>query len=283
MRAPVLLLNWQMIAQRRAWRVGVLLVALSCCCAPLGFPVVEAPPWTPMAFGTGNADLVGVIDLAALRADRLFGPVLTRLARRDGLQVLLRASQIDAVGSGTGGKLGTWVAVVHGVEGPPRERDVGSGMVADIMTVPGAWLLGAGPAFRRVRASPPRILSRISMPDRALVVSTVQGDALSRPEWRGLTDATEGLTQATVAVLGGNHLEFVLQCRYVDHPAAQRAATVTRLVLLAVAARDDAWSLLARALLKVDFDVSGDVVFLRITISDDVRDLLESYAVHATD
>jgi hypothetical protein len=233
-----------------------------------------------VAFGTGDADFVGAIDLEALRADPLFGPLVTRLARRDDLQVLLRASQIDVVGNGTNGKPDTWVGVVHGVEGPPRPHDIGSG-VGEIVTVPGAWLLGEGPAFQRVRASPPGIVARISIPDRALVISTVQGRALSRPKSSELFDTTEGLTQATAELLGGEHLELIVQCEYVDHAAARRAATATRLLLVAAAARNDAWAQLARALLKVDLDVSGDVVSLHVTVSDDLRDLLQSYVNRA--
>ncbi len=80
-----------------------------------------------------------------------------------------------------------------------------------------------------------------------------------------------------MAVLGGTHLEVVMQCRYVDATAARHAATVARLVLVAEADRMQAVSALARELGKLDFDVHGEVVSVRVTISDDLRELLQSY------
>jgi hypothetical protein len=237
---------------------------------------VEAPAWERVAFGKGDADLVGAIDLTAVRADPLFGPIVTQLARKDHLAVLTRASQIDVVASVEQGNAATWIAVVHGVDGPPREDDVGSG-AGDIVTVPGAWVLGEGRAFQRVRSTPSLASARVALPDRALFASTVQGRAIPRPPHPELADLTEGLEEATVAVLGGAHLEVVLRCRYVDATSARHAATAARLALVAAAARTDAVSALARELGKVDFDASGDVVAMRVTMSDDLRELLQVY------
>jgi hypothetical protein len=80
-----------------------------------------------------------------------------------------------------------------------------------------------------------------------------------------------------VELLGGDHLELVVECRYADGASAKRAAAVARLLLVAFAARSDVASALARALTTVDFDVSGDSVSLRVTIADDLRDLLQDY------
>src|ERR1700722_676286 len=45
--------------------------------APAAAPVI-APAWEPIAFGASDADLVGAIDLAAVRADPLFGPLVAK-------------------------------------------------------------------------------------------------------------------------------------------------------------------------------------------------------------
>jgi hypothetical protein len=82
-------------------------------------------------------------------------------------------------------------------------------------------------------------------------------------------------------MLGGSHWEFVLQCRYVDAASARHAAAAARLLLLAAASSNDSVSVLARALMKVDFDVSGEVVSMRVTISDDLRDVLQTYVERA--
>jgi hypothetical protein len=271
---------------RRAMVWSLLAIATCLCgCVALDSPAaapVDAPAWERVAFGTGDADFVGAIDLAALRADPLFGPVVAQIARKDRLGVLTRASQIDVVASVDRGNAATWVAVVHGVEGPPRESDVGSN-AKDIVTAPGAWVLGEGPAFERVRATPSLASTRVVLPERALVAATVQGRAIPRPRRDELIDLTEGLAEVTTELLGGAHLELVLACRYVDAASARRAATAARLALVAAAARTDAVSELARALVKLDFDARGDVVSVRLTVSDDLRELLQRYVERAVE
>jgi hypothetical protein len=124
-----------------------------------------------------------------------------------------------------------------------------------------------------VKAERPFAVPTIAMPSGALAVSTWSGRAI--PNARRLA---EGLDDATFAVFGGSHLDFVLRCRYVDGDAARAAVAEARLVLLAMAERDDIVAALARALVKVDFDVSGNVATARITLTDDLRALLERYA-----
>jgi hypothetical protein len=272
-------------------------IALGACGGERGAPAaapVSAPAWEPIAFAASDADLVGAIDLAAVRADPLFGPLVAKLASHDDLGVLSRASQIDLVASADDGNPSSWIAVVHGVDGPPRDGDLGGRLgkpqvlpsgateyrgssAGDVVTVPGVWVVGAGSGFDRVRARPGVALARIALPDRVLFASTIQGRALPRPRHAELLDVTEGLKDATMAVLGGTHLEVVMQCRYVDAAAARHAATAARLVLVAEADRMQAVSALARELGKLDFDVHGEVVSLRVTISDDLRELLQSY------
>jgi hypothetical protein len=261
---------------RWGFGLAVMMAALYMACTPLSQASVEAPSWEPIAFGPRDADFVGAIDLRGVRHDPLFGPLVSQLARRDDLGVLLRASQIDLVASVDRGRPVTWIAVVHGVEGAPSRADVGSS-VGDVVTVAGAWILGEGAAFEHVRSGTSLPLSPIAMPGRALVASTVQGRAFPHQAHDPLGATTDGLVEATVEMLGGAHLEFVLQCRYVDGKAARHAAAAARLVLLAAATRDDLASVLARSLMKVDFDVSGDLVSVRVTISDDLRDALQSY------
>ena len=262
----------------------VLVMSLCGCAAvdgPLGAPVA-APKWEHVAFGGGEADFVAAIDLEAFRADPVFGPLVARFARKDELGVLLRASQIDVVAEVERGEPTTWLAVVHGVDGPPTRSDVGSG-ARDVVTVPGAWILGEGAAFERVRANPGLALPAVAMPRNALVASTAQGRAFVRSREPILADTTDGLTEATVEMLGGAHWQFVLQCRYVDAASARHAAAAAaaRVLLLAAASSNDAVSMMARALMKVDFDVSGEVVSMRVTISDDLRDVLQSYVERA--
>jgi hypothetical protein len=84
-------------------------------------------------------------------------------------------------------------------------------------------------------------------------------------------------------ILGGAHLEVVLRCRYVDAAAARHAATAARVALVAAAARTDAVAALARALVQLDFDASGDSVTVRLTLSDDLRELLVRYVERATE
>jgi hypothetical protein len=267
---------------------GTVLVILAfvmslCGCAavdgPLGAPVV-APGWEHVAFGGGDADFVAAIDLRAFRADPVFGPLLTQLARNEEMGVLLRASQIDVVATVERGEPTTWLAVVHGVDGPPTRSDVGSG-ARDIVAVPGAWILGEGAAFDRVRARPGLALRAVAMPGHALVASTAQGRAFQRSREPLLADTTEGLREATVEMLGGEHWQFVAQCRYVDASSARHAAAAARVLLLAAASSNDVVSMMARALMKVDFDVSGEIVSMRVTISDDLRDVLQTYVERA--
>jgi len=270
-----------------SWKIATWGAAMVMLCASCGgrtlsadAPTVTAPSWERVGFATTDADLVGAIDLRAVRADPLFGPLVTQLARKDDLGVLLRASQIDVVATAAGGEIRTWIAVVHDVNGPPSRSDLGSS-ARDAVTIPGAWIVGEGPALERIRSNAGLASSRVVMPSRALFASTVQGRAIRRPKEPVLIDATEGLSEATLELLGGAHLELVLRCRYVDAASSRRAATAAKLVLVAEATRDDALSALARELVNVDFDVSGDVVSLRVTISDDLRELLQSYVVAA--
>jgi hypothetical protein len=281
----------------KASRAGTALIALACACGGVGSsPAVQAPSWERAAIGADTVDFVGAIDLEALRADPVFGPIVEHLARRDDMGVLMRASQIDAVATVDGGNARTWIAVVHGVDGPPRAKDVGSSLgeprvlpsgvseypaagVRGLVVWPGAWIVGEGAAFDRVLASRPAAVPTITMPSRALVVSTTQGRAIPRQRGDDVDGVTDGLTDATFDVLGGSHLELVLHCRYVDRDAARAAATEARVALLAMAERDDLVSALARALVKVDFDVSSNVVTARVTVTDELRDLLRRYAV----
>lgn len=257
----------------------ILVIVTSVCgCAgidgPLGAPVA-APKWEQVAFGGGDADFVAAIDLEAFRADPVFGPLVAKFARNNDMGVLLRASHEVERGEPT-----TWLAVVHGVEGPPTRSDVGSG-AREVVTVPGAWILGEGAAFERVRTNRGLALPAVAIPRNALVASTAQGRAFVRSREPILADTTEGLAEATVEMLGRAHWQFVLQCRYVDAASARHAAAAARLMLLAAASSNDAVSMMARALMKVDFDVSGEVVSMRLTVSDDLRDVLQSYVERA--
>jgi hypothetical protein len=261
----------------------MLAMTLWCACSPLAPTRVEAPAWEPVAFSAGSdADFVGAMDLRAIRQDPLFGPLLQHFARRNDLAVLLRASQIDLVASVERGEPRTWIAIVHGVDGRPTRSDVGS-IAPDVLTAPGTWILGEGAAFDRVRSGAGLNPTPIAMPSRALVASTLQGHAVPDPERDELGDMTQGLVEMSGELLAGAHLELVMQCRYSDATAARHAAAAARLVLLAVAARTDLESVLTRALTKIDFDVSGDVVAVRVTISDDLREVLESYVERASD
>jgi len=269
---------------RRDMRLPLLLLATCLfACGALEAPAtapVDAPTWGRVAFGTGDADFVGAIDLTAVREDPVFGPLIAQLARKDDLGVLTRASQIDLVARVDEGRPASWIAVIHGVDGSPGRSDVGSS-AGEVVTAPGAWVLGEGPPFERVRASPGLASPRIALPERALFASTVQGRAIPRPRHAELVDLTEGLEEATMVVLGGAHLQLVVRCRYLDAAAARHAATAARLVLVAEATRTDAVAELARALGKVDFDASGNDVSVRVTVSDDLRELLQRYVERA--
>lgn len=267
-------------------RVSILLgIAVLCvaCLPPPGASVeapVQAPAWEHAAFGPADADFVGAIDLEAIRADPLFGPLLERIARRDDAGVLLRASQIDLIATADDGEPKTWLVVVHGVSGAPTENDVGSD-AKELVVGPGVWIDGKGPAFDRVRANPSLAAPAIDMPAGALVAASARGVALPHPRHADFGDISEGLTDVTAEILGGDHLGFAVSCRYVDEPSAKRAAALARLVLVAEAGRDDPISELARALMKFDFDVDGTVVSLRVTFSDDLRDALQHYVQRA--
>ena len=285
-RAPSLVLAALMLA---------LALGLSGC-RGAGGPL-EPPAWGGAVISTPDANVVGVINLDAMRQDPLFGPILERLARRDDLGVLLRASQIDLVADAPRGRTTTWLAVVHGVDGPPAPHDIGYGVGAPhrlpsgavgydtrhggLVVVPGAWILGEGAGFETARTTMPSEPGRISTSARVLVASTVRGGALPSSRRRELVDTTEGLREATVEVLGGSHLEFVGSFRYVDRDAAKRAAVAAKLLLAAAAARGDLAAQIARALVSVDFDVSGDTVTVRLTIDDDLRDVLRQYVERA--
>lgn len=270
-----------------ALRLASVLVAVATlfvACMPLpGTPVeapVQAPSWEHVALGPADADLVGAIDLEALRADPLFGPLLRRLAERDDLGVLLRASQIDVVATADRGEPKTWVLVVHGVNGAPGKGDVGSDSQRFVLG-PGVWIYGEGSSFERMRADPALAAPAVDMPPGALVAATARGRALPHPRHPELPDLSEGLTDVTAELLGGDHLGFAVSCRYTDDASARRAAALARLLLVAEAGRDDGWSELARALMKLDFDVDGPVVSVRVTVSDDLRDALVHYVQRA--
>jgi hypothetical protein len=256
---------------------AVWLAALSSGCAPSATRAFDASSWRPEALRADSADFVAAVDLEALRADPLFGPILAPFARELDFQVLLRASQIDVVAmADDDGELDTWVAVVHGVDGPPSAGDVGAGLIRDVVTVRGAWLLGEGPAFQRVRAHPPQSLDRMTLPSRAFAATAAQGRAL-RFKRNALDDTTQGLTRVDGVLLGGRHIELVARAEYADAAAAHRAVALVRLLLFAAAARNDDWAPVAHALTTVDFEESGNSASLRLTVSDQLRDLLETY------
>lgn len=257
----------------------VVLAGLVASCAELAEPAaapVEAPAWEHVALGPSDADVVGAVDLAAVRADPLFGPIVTKLARDEDVAVLARASQIDLVAAIDRDEEPAWVMVVHGVDGAPQRRDLGSA-AASAVVAPDEWILSEGPALERIRRGGAGALPAIAMPPRALVVSRIRGRAIPRPRHPVLGDITEGLEEATMALLGGAHLEVVLRCRYADAASAHHAAAAARLALVAIASRSDAPAALARSLVKVDFDESGDDVSLRVVLSDDLREVLEAY------
>jgi hypothetical protein len=266
--------------------VSVLFVLAVVCgaCMPLpGASVdapVPAPSWEHAALGPADADFVGAIDLEAIRADPLFGPLLRRIAERDEAGVLLHASQIDVVATADDGRPKTYVIVVHGVTGAPRESDVGSD-ARRFVTGPGVWIYGEGPAFERMRADPTLAVPAIDMPAGSLVAATARGKALPHPRHPELGDISEGLTDVTGEILGGDHLGVAVSCRYEDDASARRAAAMARLVLVAEAQRNDDVSELARGLMKLDFDVDGRVVSVRVTLADDLRDALVHYVQRA--
>lgn len=266
--------------------VSVLFVLAVLCgaCMPLAGASVEAPvqapSWAHAALGPADADFVGAINLEALRADGVFGPLLKRVAERDELAVLLRASQIDVIATVDDGRPKTWVVVVHGVTGSPRESDVGSD-ARRFVTGPGVWIYGEGPAFERMRADPSLAVPAVDMPAGSLVAATARGSALPHPRHPEMGDISEGLTDVTGEILGGDHLGVAVSCRYEDDASARRAAAMARLVLVAEAQRNDDVSELARALMKLDFDVDGPVVSVRVTLADDLRDALEHYVRRA--
>ncbi|HEY8086744.1 MAG TPA: hypothetical protein VIF09_02845, partial [Polyangiaceae bacterium] len=115
------------------WCFHVVLPALvACVCgcaglvdAPVAAPL-EPPAWEHLAFTSGDADFVGALDLRALRADPVFGPLLRELARKEDLGVLARASQIDVLASVDRGEPASWLVVAHDVDGAPGRKDVGS-------------------------------------------------------------------------------------------------------------------------------------------------------------
>jgi hypothetical protein len=261
----------------------VLLASLLGGCVGADIPstaTVDAPTWERAALGDGGADFVGAVDLDAVRADPLFGPLVEQLARKDDVRALSRASQIDLVASVVDGEPASWIAVVHGVDGPPGDRDAAG--LGKIVPVRGAWIVGEGAAFRRVGADPSLAPARVAMPARALLAATIQGRAIPRPHHPELVDTTEGLRDATLEILGGRHFEVIMTCRYVDARSARHGATAARLLLVAAASRLDGVSALARALTRVDFDVSGNEVSVRVTLSDDLRELLQDYVARAT-
>jgi hypothetical protein len=270
------------LPRRLAGVAAVLAAAVVCLgCGGAAVPDLVAPTWERAALGGApDADFVGAIDLAAMREDPLFGPLLTELARKDDFRVLLRAAQIDFVGSGERGRMRTWIAVVHGVDGAPSRDDIGSS-ADDALVGPGEWIVGEGSAFARVKAAGSPRSGKMELPRRALFASTLRGRAIPHPPRATFGDTTDGLERFDLAVLGGEHLEIIVQARYADAASARHAAAVARLVLVAEAARTDALAALARALAKVDFDVSGDAVSMRVTLSDDLRDALVAFVERA--
>jgi hypothetical protein len=263
---------------RAPWVAVLLLVALPCGCGLPGSGAPYTPSWGTETLRSDHADFVAAFDLEAMRADPLFGPVLAQLARESNLQALLRASQIDVVGMYDESDIETWVAVIHDVRGAPGPTDVGAGLAAHAVTVPGAWLIGEGPAFERVRAQVPlpHSLDRMAMPRRAYAAMAMQGAALkSKP---GPLDAfSRDVTRVTGALIGGSHLDVVLQAEYTDSAAAHRGAALTRVLCDGVTGRGEEWERVTRTLTGIDVQERGNVLSVRAAVSDSVRDLLRSY------
>jgi hypothetical protein len=263
-----------MAGLRAWWFVVVVLAALVVACGRgSSAERVETPAFARIALGADDADVVGAFDLRAMRSDPVFGPIVERIARTHGAAALSRASQIDLVASVDRGKTTTWLGVVHGVSGEPRDGDIGSTARREIVVAPGAWITGEGAAFERLRAGGTTGVRSIELPRRALVAVTARGRALEKSKTR----TAEGLKEGTVAILGGDHLEIVVQCRYEDSAAARRAVTAAKLELAVWASGHRLAEQLVSSLVKITFDVSGDVVTARLTIDDDLRALLEHY------
>jgi hypothetical protein len=274
-----------------AMAFAALLGAIVGACGASG--AVVAPSWARSALATEEADVVVAMNVALLRRDPIFYRATQRLANKDKLAWLLRASQIDLVANADDGELRSWVGAVHGLDGAPAEgevRDLGtsrrlaSGTTeyayprGAMLVFPNAWVFAQGAALERMRAAPPATLGRISMQDGAILEATVRARALSSRWSAKAARLADGLRDGTLVILGGDRLAMIVRCRYVDVHSAEHAETESRAQLAAISSRHELVLAIVQELVEIDLARSGDTVTWRIEAKEKLRDYVREYA-----
>jgi hypothetical protein len=159
---------------RRTARTLALTILLGACSGS----VVRAPKWSPRVLGA-EPDAIFVVDVAGMREDEVYGPVVEHIfAREPGPgRAVARARSLEMTARFSAGKIGAWVAVVGGID-PEGAKELTRPV--EIRFLGEYALLGEGTALPLTSISrddlrPP------TLPSGALLGASLRGGAIARP------------------------------------------------------------------------------------------------------
>lgn len=264
--------------------LAILLVpVLSCSGAGSGAQAPERRAGAPWTEALGRpADFVASVDLAGIRRDPLYGPLLAAASTNANARYapLATADRIDVAGNFDGASKGTVIAIFRGVQADASVREDNE----LFRVAPGAWVL-ASPSSSRVRSSMTR--SGYVLPDALSSDSGVLFDITARPneatrarafggEEREIADSLEWVS---LAVTTSSRREVIVRARFSSSRAASDAEIWMRGRLMAYVKKNELYAELLRKILSLDIDTSGTDLVVRIRFSEE----LIAYAIHRLD
>lgn len=264
--------------------LAILLAPLfSCSGAGSGAQAPERRAGAPWTEALGRpADFVASVDLAGIRRDPLYGPLLAAATTNANARYapLATADRIDVAGNFEGASNGRVIAIFRGVQADASMREDDE----LFRVAPGAWVL-ASPSSSRVRSSMTR--SGYVLPDALSSDSGVLFDVTARPDEATRSRAfggeereiAESLDWVSLAITTSSRREVIVRARFTSSRAASDAEIWMRGRLMEYVKKNELYAELLRKILSLDIDTSGSELVVRVRFSEE----LVAYAIHRLD